>query len=127
MMPISKPCANPSGFTLIELLVVLSVLALLGAMIAPNIGRKPGFVARGEAVGKLITAMTEARHRARADATPQGIDVAALVANAKWVPAEGFGGDKGPVFFGDGSAIGGNVMRGNEILVRVNWLTGAVG
>jgi prepilin-type N-terminal cleavage/methylation domain-containing protein len=127
-MPISKPSTKEHGFTLIELLVVLSVLALLAVVAAPNIGRTPAFLVRGELVARLVDSLRKAQRQAMATSTAQHVDIVNMTPGLRWEAETGLASSMsdGPTFYPDGSALGGTVLLGQRPVVRVDWLTARI-
>lgn len=114
------------GFTLIEMLVVLTVLGLVGAVMAINVERDPGRSARDASVQRLKMALADARLSARRTGTPAAVDPAALVPGATLAGASAGGPANGLTFYADGSSSGQTIVLAGRPLLEVDWLTGEV-
>jgi len=141
--------ASESGFTLIEVVCVLAIIALLAAILLPNIPRGTSR-ARLEAYAlEIATVLTADRNAAirghvavateidaldravKAGASPRTVRVptdvqfdAALASRCNQRPAGSM-----IVFFASGMSCGGVIALtrlGSGYQIRVNWLTGGV-
>jgi general secretion pathway protein H len=119
------------GFTLIEMLVVLTVIGLVAAVAAQNMGNRPAGLIREEAEAKLDLALDTARREAGRTGSVQRIDAAALIPGATLSgalpapPEMGPGGGPGMILiYPDGSSNGGVVTADGRVVATIDWLTG---
>jgi general secretion pathway protein H len=137
-----------AGFTLLELLLVVSILALVAAVAAPLLTApsdsvrlrsateqivaalslaRAGAIARNAEAAVVIDAKSRTIHRGgRAEPFPPDILVRLTIAESqRESPTRG-----GFRFFADGSSTGGSILlnlRGREVSLCVDWLTGKAG
>ena len=138
-----------AGFTLLELLVVLSILALLAALAVPaltapsdglrlrtaseqiaaalRLARANAIALNGEAA-VVIDAESRSIHRTDGPVQRFAPDIAVYLTIAESERATPTRG--GFRFFADGSSTGGDIvlrLRGREVRLCVDWLTGKTG
>ena len=136
------------GFTLIETLVVVVIIALLAAVMAPNMISTPNTRLRADA-SELINALRETRLHAMRTRQPAVLQVNTrelfyrlpgkhkvqqlddeLTLQLTTAESELTGDEQGGIrFFADGSSTGGRITLSNGSLVQhvdVEWLTGKV-
>jgi general secretion pathway protein H len=138
-----------AGFTLLELLAALAILALLTALAVPALTAPSDGIRLRTAAAQIAAAL----RLARANAIARNGDVAVVIdAEGRSIRREdGAGGQfasdifveltiaeseratptrGGFRFFADGSSTGGDIvlrLRGRELRLCVDWLTGKVG
>jgi general secretion pathway protein H len=146
--PQERDPGSAAGFTLLELLLVLAILALVAAIALPALSSPSDGVRLRTAAGGVAAGL----RLARAAAIARNGDIAVVIdadkrtIEAKGFPLRRFGTDidveltiaererstpsrGGFRFFGDGSSTGGDIalrLRGRELRLCVDWLTGAV-
>lgn len=146
---VPRPHGAADGFTLLELLVVLAIIAVITAVVLPNL-KIPGFASgAAKAAREIASELATARQRAIFAGQPVGlfIDVdtgtirvgndpshrptgikrLSIVTTARSVRDASTGAIR---FFPDGSSDGGEIVvtgdRGATARIRINWLTGRI-
>ncbi len=107
------------GFTLIELLVVLTIIALLSAVAASSFFKQGPWQGRQE-LAFFLDAAAAARIKAMRTGQATNIEASAIPDGARFTTVNG----DTPRWYADGTALPATLSRNNDILVRIDPMTG---
>lgn len=125
-MPICPLPIRNRGFTLIEMLVVLTILGLVGAILAISL-RTPSDAREARYARQVLrAAFAEAALEARRTGRPALVAPGKVAEGAALAPALPAARADHLAFYPDGSSSGGRVSLAGKPVLEIDWLSGEV-